>query len=231
MLQSDRNATAQTRARQVEQVVDHPRHPQRDTAQAARDFMHVAICADLFKQVCRRQDRVERAAQVVADDTDEQFVEAQGGAQLTQQTFAFFLRVVQANDLQVEFTSLAVQLDEDRDLAAQHVRFDRLQEVVDSAGLVALKHTLVVARPGGDEDDRHASCALGAPHQFGEFKTVHPGHLHVEQRQTDVVNEQQFKGFFARLRREDLDLVRLEQRTHRQQVFLKVVDDENLGGR
>ena len=124
--------------------------------------------------------------------------------------------------------TLPMQLEEHVGLAPQDVRLDRLVEEVDRAGLVALEHAVLVARAGGDEDDRHVARALAAAHQLGQLEAVHLRHLHVEQRQRDVVHEQQLERLGARARLQQLDVVAAQQRRQREQVLLEVVDEQAL---
>ena len=86
-----------------------------------------------------------------------------------------------------DLLALPIQLEEHLGLAAQDVRLDRLLNEVDGAGLVAAKPALVVGAAGGHENDRNPSRALGAAHQFGQLEAIQARHLHVDQRQRDVV--------------------------------------------
>ena len=55
---------------------------------------------------------------------------------------------------------LPVQLDEDRDLGAQHPRVERLGDVVDGAGRVPAEGVLGPAVDRGQEDDRDVAGPL-----------------------------------------------------------------------
>jgi len=54
-----------------------------------------------------------------------------------------------------------------------------------------------------------------AAHEFGQFEPVHPRHLHVEQSQRDIVLEQDFKRFLARMRAQEREPVAAQQRLQR----------------
>jgi hypothetical protein len=72
--------------------------------------------------------------------------------------------------------------------------------------------------------------AFGAAHQLGELEAVHHRHLHVEQRERDVVHEQELERLEARLGAEDLEPVAAQQRLERVEVLLDVVHEQKLHG-
>jgi hypothetical protein len=123
--------------------------------------------------------RAQRIAQVVTEHGHEHLGEAQ--------SFRALLQPVR------KLLRLAIELEKDVGLALENVRVDRLVEKVDGARLVALEKSVLVAHAGGDEDQRHVSCALAAADEFGEFEAVHVGHLHVKEGECDIVDEQQFE--------------------------------------
>jgi hypothetical protein len=86
---------------------------------------------------------------------------------------------------------LPVQLDEGRDLRAQHVGVVRLEDVVDRAHRVAAEDLLALLVDGGQEDDRDARGALAALDELRRLEAVHPRHLDVEQDRRVVAVEQQ----------------------------------------
>src|SRR5205814_4238542 len=100
--------------------------------------------------------------------------------------------------LSVAELPLLVQLDEDGALRTQHVRVERLQEVVDRTGGVAAKDLLLVRRDGGEEDDRDRSRPLALFDQRRGLEAVEPGHLHVQQDQRDLIDEQSAQSLFSR---------------------------------
>ena len=70
--------------------------------------------------------------------------------------------------------------------------------------------------------------ALAAAHQLGQLEAVHLRHLHVEERQRDVVRPAAARAPRARARRQHLDVVAAQQRRQREQVLLEVVDEQAL---
>src|SRR5262249_32811676 len=62
--------------------------------------------------------------------------------------------------LSPELLVLLVELDEDGDLRAEHVRVERLEDVIDRPGRVALEDLLLLLGDGGDEDDRDVPRTL-----------------------------------------------------------------------
>ena len=127
----------------------------------------------------------------------------------------------------MQLPALVVQLDEDVDLAVQDLRVDRLVQEIDGARFVAAERALRIDGRGRDEDDRDGARALGATHQFGEFEAVHAGHLHVDEGERHVVGEQQLERLDAARSGEHPQARTFEQRTHRDEVLLDVVDDEH----
>ncbi len=117
---------------------------------------------------------------------------------------------LQSVALGLDLPALAVQVEEDIGLAAQHVRLDRLLDEVDRAGLIAAEPPLGVGAAGGQEDDRDVAAALVAAHQLGQFEAVHAGHLHVQQRQRHVVLEQELQGLLAGPGLQELEAVALQ---------------------
>ena len=97
----------------------------------------------------------------------------------------------------------------------------RLQVRLDEAALP-------VGAAGGHEDYRDMARAFVAAHIFGQFEPVHAGHLDVEQGERDIVDQQQFQRFLARTGLQTDQPVALEQRFERQQIFLKVVDQQAI---
>ncbi len=87
----------------------------------------------------------------------------------------------------------------------------RLLHEVHGAGFIALEGVVEFAPGGADENDGNLLGALGTAHQFGELKTVHAGHLHVEDGQRELMAQQQFQRLFGRLRAMDPDVRRLQQ--------------------
>ena len=139
------------------------------------------------------------------------------------------LLVFQELRLALQLLGLLVQLDEDRNLRAQDVRVERLEDVVDSAGLVPAEDVLVVLRDRRHEDDRDVPRALTLLDQRRRFEAVQDRHLHVEQDHRDVVVKEPAQSVFAGMGIEELLAERLEDRLEREQVLGPVVDEKDLG--
>ena len=82
--------------------------------------------------------------------------------------------------LQPQLLGLLPQLDEDRDLRAQHLRLERLEEVVDRAGRVAAEDVALFLRDRREEDDRDVARPLALLDQLGGLEPVELRHLDVE---------------------------------------------------
>ena len=96
-----------------------------------------------------------------------------------------------------DLLALAIEFEKHVGLAAQNIGFDRLVDEIDRAGLIAAETALRVGVAGGDENDRNMAGALVAAHQLGQFEAVQARHLHVDQRQRDVVLQQKLKRLVA----------------------------------
>jgi len=110
-----------------------------------------------------------------------------GGLQAVQQLLLLAAAALQRFNLLLHGLALAVQVDEDIDLALHRVDIQRFMQEVHRAALVALEGVVEFAAGGTDEHDRDVLGFFGASHQFGQFKTVHAGHLHVENRHGEFV--------------------------------------------
>lgn len=121
-----------------------------------------------------------------------------------------------------------VQLEKHTDLGQQNDVVDRLGDVVDRAGAIALEAMQVVGGGGGDEDDRRAARGLILGEQRGHLETVHLRHVDVQQDQCELVVQAGCQGRIAGLRLDKVDLHLGQQAAHRHQVGDGVVDDENL---
>src|SRR6476619_2597309 len=168
----------------------------------------------VFEQLRPGEDGIQRIAQIVSQNRREHLVEAQRFSAVAQLVRNLLL--------------LTIQLEEDIRLVPEDVRLDRLVQEVDGAALVAPERPPLVARAGGDEDDRYVPCAFAASHQLGERESVHFRHLHVEQRQGDVVRQKQIQGLRPGMRRQHHHVLAPQQRLEDQQVLVAVVDDQAL---
>jgi hypothetical protein len=107
------------------------------------------------------------------------------------------LAVAQHLCLSSQLERLAVEVDEDRDLRAQNVRIERLEEVVDRSGGVALEDVDLFLRDRRQEDDRNRPRLRALLDQRRGLEAVESRHLRVHQDHGDVVDEQASKGLFT----------------------------------
>ena len=103
------------------------------------------------------------------------------------------VRAVEASDL----VALAAQLDEDRDLLADDLRVERLDQIVGAAGGVGPMDLLGVVAERGDEDDRDVPAALEHLHVRGDLEAVHPRHGDVDQRHRESLAQREPQGLLA----------------------------------
>ena len=122
---------------------------------------------------------------------------------------------------------LLVQVDEDRDLRAQHVRVERLEQVVDRADRVAAEDLLALLVDGRQEDDRDVLGALALLDELGGLEPVQARHLDVEQDRREVLVEQPAQRLLAGGRAHRVEPERLEHRLEREQVLGLVVDEQD----
>src|ERR1700686_1825780 len=80
-----------------------------------------------------------------------------------------------------QLPSLAVQLDQHRDLAAQDFRYHRNSHVVDRPEFVTLQPVEFADMHTGDENDRRLFVARVLVNQRCSLEAVHSRHIHVEQ--------------------------------------------------
>ena len=182
--------------------------PMRDTSsRSSISRTRCAICRSITSRVARARSgsrsspssrrpffkRRQGIAQFVGEDGEELVLAAVGLLQRQRVGFQFLV-------LRGDLLALAGQLEEHVGLAPEDVGLDRLLQEIDGAGLIAAEAPAPVGDAGRDEDDRHPPRALRAAHRLGQLEAVHVRHLHVEQRQRDVVGQQQFQGLDARSR-------------------------------
>ena len=159
----------------------------------------------------------------MAQDGQELVLAAVGRPQLGGVGFEFVA-------LAQHLAALIEEVEEDLGLAAQDVGFDRLLNEVHRPGLIAAEASLVVRAARRDEDDGHVARPRRSPHVFGQLEAVHAGHLHVEQRQGDVMREQQFQRLVAGAGLEERQAVAPKQGLEREQIFLQIVHQEDGDG-
>jgi hypothetical protein len=114
--------------RKVQQLLDHPRHAQGAGFQVLQGLLRTGIVLwKLQRQlVGTQQDRRQRRAQVVGEHGRHRLVELE--------------RTFQRLVARLQQLALLVELDEDVDLAQDHLRRHRLVQEIDRTGFVALEH-------------------------------------------------------------------------------------------
>ena len=136
-----------------------------------------------------------------------------------------------ALELQVqllELAGLAVKLDEDFDLGAQHIRDDRYRHVVHRAHGIAAQPVDVSQVDRGNEDDRRLAETRMLAQHGGELKAVELRHADVDENDRDVVLEQELQGL-ARRRGLDQVLVQfMENHLVGEQLVGLIVDQEDV---
>jgi len=123
---------------------------------------------------------------------------------------------------------LLVQVDEHRDLRAQHLGVERLEHVVDRADGVALEDLLLLLVDRRQEDDRDVLGLRPALDQLGRLEAVHVRHLDIEQDRGEVVQEQPLQRLLAGAGVDDVHVQRRENGAHGQQVLRLVIDDQDV---
>jgi hypothetical protein len=123
---------------------------------------------------------------------------------------------------------LPIELNERLHFVQQDGGLHRLEQKVHGSGFVAAEHAFTVTRPGRHHDDRNMLGALRAAHQLGEHEAVHLGHLNVDDRERDLVHEQQLERLLAAVRQQELDARTAQQRLEREEVVLDVVYQQDL---
>src|SRR6202020_1612848 len=132
--------------------------------------------------------------------------------------------------LSSDLVTLLVELKEHTGLAAQNIRLDWLVQEVHGASFVPAESALTIGSSRSEKNDRRPAGALGSPHQLGKLVAIHLGHLHIENGERDVVFEEQLQRFGSGARLEHHKPVAAQKAFQRQQVFLKIVDEQKIYG-
>ncbi len=210
-------------ARDIEQILDQPGHVAEAAVHRAADFGNRVGAFAPLEQPQPRDQRHDRVAQLVREHREKAVFLCVGHLQ-------FEPHRSKAVALLCDLAPLIVELKEDVGLGAQDIGLNRLLDEVDRARLIAAEPPRGVAAAGGDEDDRHMARTLAAAHQLGQLEPVHARHLHVEQRQRIVVDQQQFERLFAARCLVALQTIGFEQRFERDKIFRQVVDQQAFDG-
>jgi hypothetical protein len=121
----------------------------------------------------------------------------------------------------------AMELHQGLHLAAQDVRHDRREDVVDGAERVATGRVHLVGE-GGDEDDRRVRRLAPRPDELRRLEAVHARHVHVEQDHRALVVEQPAQGLLAGGSGDDVLVQLLEDGPEHHALVEPVVDDEDV---
>ena len=141
--------------------------------------------------------------------------------------FELVVRALQRRRLTLERVALLKQLDEDAHLRLEHVRRERLEQVVDRADRIPAEDVTFAAIVGGEENDRHVPRPLPLAQERRRLVPVHVGHGDVEQDHGEVRAQRFAQRRAARVRAHQLVLRIAQHRLERQEVLLVIVDDEN----
>ena len=123
---------------------------------------------------------------------------------------------------------LLVQVDEDRDLRAQHERVERLQHVVHGARGVPAEDVMELLADRGQEDDRDVTRLLAPLDVGGGLEAVELGHLDVHQDQGELVAQEVTERLVPGARADEGLSEGFEHRLQRDQVLDLVVDQQDL---
>jgi hypothetical protein len=134
--------------------------------------------------------------------------------------------------LAAQFFIFLRQRHEDLHLRAQHLRDDGCKQEVGRAPLVSLEAVDFIGQEGRHENDGDVGRAGPLVDRFGRFETIHTGHVHVEQNDGEIVQQDLAQRFLARAGRQDFVMrfhsPLVKQAGQGQQAGHIVVDDENF---
>ena len=99
--------------------------------------------------------------------------------------------------MRCQLLALPIEFEENFGLAAQDIGLDWLLDKIDGASLVTLETALSIRRAGRHENDGDAPGFLVAPHKLGKLEAVKARHLHVDQRQGNIILQEDLKGLIA----------------------------------
>ena len=116
-----------------------------------------------------------------------------------------------------------------RDLGAQHLRVDRLDDVVDGTGRIAALDLLAVRIRPREEHDRRVLVPRPLLDQLDGLEAVHAGHPDVHDDHPEVLVEERPQRLLAGAGRHDLMVERRQQGLERRQGVRLVVDYQDAG--
>src|SRR5512133_2541778 len=99
--------------------------------------------------------------------------------------------------MQLDLTALSIQIRKNTDLALQKEWFDRLGKIINRSGVISLELKPDILHAGGDKDDRYMPGLRVCTHQLSRLKTIHFGHLHIQQHQGIILFERLSQSFIT----------------------------------
>ena len=106
---------------------------------------------------------------------------------------------------------------------------DRLDQIVDGAGGIALEDLLFLAVGSGEEDDRDTGDVLLPAHQSSQFIAAHLRHVHIEEGQGEFPVETGAERVIAALGPDDVGVDPGENALQGKEIFFAVIDDQYGG--
>jgi hypothetical protein len=120
---------------------------------------------------------------------------------IAQSLFAeeMYLISVATSFLEDRVSPSLMQLEERAHLGNEHVRLNRLREVIDRTVLVAERHAPAIGLEGGDKDDRDVLVASSLANEAGSFDSSRTRHDDIEENEGDGVAfiKEMAKGFIG----------------------------------
>ena len=151
--------------------------------------------------------------------------------ELDQTEFVFVpFRLEKEHGLLLDSLFLSKELCEDRDLGADHLRHERLDQVVDRSDAVALVDEVHVRRLTGQEQDRNRGGPLTLLDGRCQLEAAHLGHHDVNEKNREVLVEESKERFGARSCLDDSVIPRRQDRSKSRPVLRRIVDNENRHG-
>ena len=134
-----------------------------------------------------------------------------------------------AGEHPLQLPVLAVQIEEDGHLGAQHPGVERLGEIVGGSGRVPAERVARVGVRAGQEDDRYVLGLVEPLDVRGRLETVHARHPDVEQDDGEPLPQQRLHRLLARTGAYERFVEGPQDGLQRDQVVLHVVHEEDAG--
>ena len=124
---------------------------------------------------------------------------------------------------------LPVEVDEHQCLGSQYFRNHRFDHVIDSTGFIALEDADLVQAIASKKYDGSVIGTPPLPDQPGSLKTIHSGHLRVQQDQRELLIQDVPECLFTGVRLDKVKVQILEQGFQRHQASRIVIDQQYTG--